>query len=72
MSKQLLVLRMNILSIKNEFIKTSIHSKFYIDFWQTNCISAEATEKDLEMIASDNETFTKCVHTFDFICLKCL
>lgn len=71
MSKQLLALRVIILSNKNEFVKTSIHSKFYIDFWQTNGISAEATEKDLEMIASDNETFTKCVHTFNFICLNC-
>ena len=56
----------------NEFVKTSIPSKFYIDLWQNDCISAEATEEDLEAIASDNENFADCVHTFGFICLKCL
>lgn len=72
MSEQLLTLRMNLLGGINEFVKTSIHSKICIDLWQNGCISAEATEEDLEMIASDNETFTNCIHTFDFICSKCL
>ena len=72
MSEQLLTLRMNLLGGMNEFVKTSIQSEFYIDLWQDDCISAEATEEDLEMIASDDENFAECVHTFDFICLKCL
>ena len=72
MSEQLLTLRMNLLGGMNEFVKTSISAKFYVDLWQDECISAEATEEDLEIIASDNETFADCVHTFDFICLKCL
>ena len=72
MSEQLLTLRMNLLGGMNEFVKTSIPSKFYIDVWQDGCIPAETTEEELEMIASDNETFADCVHTFDFICLKCL
>ena len=72
MSKQLLTLRMNLLGGMNEFVKTSIHSKFYIVLWQNDCISAEATEEDLEMIVSDNEAFKDCVNTFNFICSKCL
>lgn len=72
MFEQILTLRMNLLGGMNEFVKTAIQSEFYIDLWQDECISAEATEEDLEMIASDNETFADCVHTFDFICLKCL
>lgn len=72
MSEQLLTLRMNLLGGMNEFVKTSIPSKFYIDLWQNDCISAEATEEDLEMIASDNEAFKDCVNTFNFICSKCL
>ena len=72
MFEQTLTLRMNLLGGMNEFVKTSIPSKFYINLWQNDCISAEATEEELKMIASDNEMFTNCVHTFDFICLKCL
>ena len=72
MFEQTLTLRMNLLGGMNEFVKTSIHSKFYINLWQNNCISVEATEEELEMIASDNETFTNCVNTFNFICLQCL
>ena len=72
MSEQLLTLRMNLLGGMNEFVKTSISSEFYIDLWQDDCIPAEATEEDLEAIASDNENFADCVHTFGFICLKCL
>ena len=72
MFKQLLTLRMNLLGGMNEFVKTSIHSKFYIVLWQNDCISAEATEEDLEMIVSDNEAFKDCVNTFNFICSKCL
>ena len=72
MSKQLLTLRMNLLGGMNEFIKTSVYSKFYTVLWQTDCISAEATEEDLETIASDNEAFKDCVNTFNFICSKCL
>ena len=72
MFEQNLTLRMNLLGGMDEFVKTFIPSKFYIDVWQDGCIPAEATEEDLEMIASDNETFADCVHTFDFICLKCL
>lgn len=72
MFEQTLTLRMNLLGGMNEFVKTSIQSEFYIDLWQDECISAEATEEDLEMIASDNETFADCVHTFDFICSRCL
>ena len=78
MSEQLLTLRMNLLGGMNEFVKTAIPSEFYIasefyiNLWQDKCISADATEEDLKMIASDNETFIDCVHTFDFICLKCL
>ena len=71
MSEQTLTLRMNLLGGMNEFVKTSIPLKFYIDLWQSECIPAEATEEVLEMIASDNETFTNCVHTFDFICSRC-
>lgn len=72
MSEQLLTLRMNLLGGMNEFVKTSIQSKFYVDLWQSDCIPVEATEEDLKMITSDNETFTNCVHTFDFICSRCL
>ena len=72
MFEQTLTLRMNLLGGMNEFVKTSIPSKFYINLWQNDYISAEATEEDLEMIASDNVTFTNCVHTFSFICSKCL
>lgn len=72
MFEQTLTLRMNLLGGMNEFVKTSIQSEFYIDLWQDDCIPAEATEEDLEAIASDNENFADCVHTFDFICLKCL
>ena len=72
MFEQILTLRMNLLGGMNEFVKAATPLKVYIDLWQHNCISANATEEDLEMIASDNETFTNCVHTFDFICLKCL
>lgn len=72
MSEQILTLRMNLLGGMNEFVKTSIQSEFYIDLWQDDCIPAEATEEDLEAIASDDENFADCVHTFDFICLKCL
>lgn len=72
MSEQTLTLRMNLLGGMNEFIKTSIQSEFYIVLWQDDCIPAEVTEEDLEMIASDNETFTNCVHIFDFICSRCL
>ena len=72
MFEQNLTLRMNLLGGMDEFVKTSIQSEFYVDLWQDDCIPAEATEEDLEMIASDNETFADCVHTFDFICLKCL
>ena len=71
MFEQTLTLRMNLLGGMNEFVN-SIQSEFYIDLWQDDCIPAEATEEDLEIIASDNETFTNCVHTFDFICSKCL
>ena len=72
MFKQTLTLKMNLLGGMNEFVKTSIPSEFYIDLWQDDCIPAEATEEDLEAIASDNENFADCVHTFDFICSKCL
>lgn len=72
MFEQTLTLRMNLLGGMNEFVKTSIQSEFYIDLWQDDCIPAEATEEDLEAIASDDENFADCVHTFDFICLKCL
>ena len=72
MFEQLLTLRMNLLGGMNEFVKTSIYSKFYIDLWQDDCIPAEATEEDLETIASDNEAFKDCVNTFNFICSKCL
>ena len=72
MFEQTLTLRMNLLGGMNEFVKTSISSEFYIDLWQDDCIPAEATEEDLEAIAGDNENFADCVHTFDFICLKCL
>lgn len=73
MSEQLLTLRMNLLGGMNEFVKTSIDSKFYTTIlWQSDCIFAEATEEDLEMIASDNEAFKDCVNTFNFICSKCL
>ena len=72
MFEQILTLRMNLLGGMNEFVKTSIPSKFYVDLWQNDCISAEATEEDLEMIASDNEAFKDCVNTFNFICSKCL
>ena len=72
MSEQLLTLRMNLLGGMNEFVKTSIYSKFYTVLWQTNCISAEATEEDLETIVSDNEAFKDFVNTFNFICSKCL
>ena len=72
MSEQLLTLRMNLLGGMNEFVKTSISAEFYIDLWQDECISAEATEEDLEMIVSDNEAFKNCVNTFNFICSKCL
>ena len=72
MSEQTLTLRMNLLGGMNEFVKTSIPSKFYINLWQNDYISAEATEEDLEMIASDNVMFTNCVHTFSVICSKCL
>ena len=72
MSEQLLTLRMNLLGGMNEFVKTSIHSKFYTVLWQNDCISAEATEEDLEIIARDVEAFTYCVYTFGYICLKCL
>lgn len=72
MFEQTLTLRMNLLGGMNEFVKTSIQSEFYIDLWQDDCIPAEATEEDLEMIASDNEAFKDCVNTFNFICSKCL
>ena len=72
MFEQTLTLRMNLLAGMNEFVKTAIPSECYIDLWQDDCIPAEATEEDLEAIASDNENFADCVHTFDFICLKCL
>lgn len=72
MFEQTLTLRMNLLGGMNEFVKTSIQSEFYIDLWQDDCIPAEATEEDLETIASDNEAFKDCVNTFNFICSKCL
>lgn len=72
MSEQLLTLRMNLLGGMNEFVKTATPLKVYIDLWQHNCISAEATEEDLKTIASDNEAFKNCVNTFNFICSKCL
>lgn len=72
MFEQTLTLRMNLLGGMNEFVKTSIQSEFYVDLWQDDCIFAEATEEDLEMIASDNEAFKDCVNTFNFICSKCL
>lgn len=72
MFEQTLTLRMNLLGGMNEFVKTAIQSEFYIDLWQDECISAEATEEDLETIASDNEAFKDCVNTFNFICSKCL
>ena len=72
MFEQTLTLRMNLLGGMNEFVKTSIPSKFYIDLWQDDCIPAEATEEDLEAIASYNETFTNCVNIFNFICSQCL
>lgn len=72
MFEQLLTLRMNLLGGMNEFVKTSVYSKIYIDLWQNYCISAEATEEDLKTIASDNETFKNCVNTFNFLCSKCL
>ena len=72
MSEQLLTLRMNLLGGMNEFVKTSIYSKFYTVLWQTNCISAEAIEEDLKTIVSDNEAFKDFVNTFNFICSKCL
>ena len=72
MSEQLLTLRMNLLGGMNEFVKTSIPSKIYIDLWQNKCIPAETTEEELEMIASDNETFKNCVNTFNFICSQWL
>ena len=72
MFEQTLTLRMNLLGGMNEFVKTSTLSKFYIDLWQSECIPAEATEKDLEILASSDEFFTHCIHTFDFICLRCL
>ena len=72
MLEQLLTLRMNLLGGMNEFVKTSIHSKFYTILWQNDCISAEATEADLETIVSDNEAFKDCVNTFNFICSKYL
>lgn len=72
MFEQTLTLRMNLLGGMNEFVKTSIPSEFYINLWQDDCIPAEATEEDLEAIASDNEAFKDCVNTFNFICLKCL
>ena len=72
MLEQLLTLRMNLLGGMNEFVKTSIHSKFYTILWQNDCISAEATAADLETIVSDNEAFKDCVNTFNFICSKYL
>lgn len=72
MFEQILTLRMNLLGGMNEFVKTSIPSKFYVDLWHNDCISADATEEDLKMIASDNEAFKDCVNTFNFICSKCL
>lgn len=72
MFEQTLTLRMNLLGGMNEFVKTAIQSEFYIDLWQDDCIPAEATEEDLETIASDNEAFKDCVNTFNFICSKCL
>ena len=72
MSEQTLTLRMNLLGSMNEFIKTSIPSKFYINLWPNDCIPAEAAEEELETIASDNEAFKDCVNTFNFICSKCL
>ena len=72
MSEQILTLRMNLLGGMNEFVKTATSLKVYIDLWQHNCISAEATEEDLEIIARDVEAFTYCVYTFGYICLKCL
>ena len=72
MFEQTLTLRMNLLGGMNEFVKTSIPLKVYIDLWQDKCISAEATEEDLEMIARNVEAFTYCVYTFGYICLKCL
>ena len=72
MFEQTLTLRMNLLGGMNEFVKTAIQSEFYIDLWQHNCISANATEEDLEIIARDVEAFTYCVYTFGYICLKCL
>ena len=72
MFEQTLTLRMNLLGGMNEFVKTSIPLKVYIDLWQHKCISANATEEDLEIIARDVEAFTYCVYTFGYICLKCL
>lgn len=72
MSEQLLTLRMNLLGGMNEFVKTATSLKVYIDLWQHKCISANATEEDLEIIARDVEAFTYCVYTFGYICLKCL
>ena len=72
MFEQTLTLRMNLLGGMNEFVKTSIPLKVYIDLWQHKCISANATEEELENIARDVEAFTYCVYTFGYICLKCL
>ena len=72
MFEQILTLRMNLLGGMNEFIQTSIPSKFYINLWQNECIPAETTEEQLEILASSNEIFTHCIHTFDFICSRCL
>ena len=72
MFEQILTLRMNLLGGMNEFVKTSISSKFYIDLWQSECIPAETTEEELEMIACDNEAFKNCINTFDLICSQCL
>ena len=41
---------------------SNVSQKFNI--WKNDCISAEATEEELKMIASDNETFKDCVNTF--------
>ena len=63
---------------KIQFIAVGTFLRFFsnvlqkFNIWKNDCISAEAIEEDLKMIASDNETFTNCIHTFDFICLKCL
>ena len=72
MFEQTLTLRMNLLGGMNEFVKTATPLKAYIDLWQNKCISTEATEEELEMIARDVEAFTYCVYTFGYICLKCL